>query len=98
MLDRPFLFACYGGGHVNALVPVIKHLASQGYSVLCIGLTTGHRSFLDQGIDAKSVEIVDPVKSQDSKRVEKFLADDNSFSSGPVPLEQSRHYHRIGLE
>ena len=43
-------FACYGGGHVNMILPVYFELMKRGYEVVIIGFTAAQEKLSKIGV------------------------------------------------
>lgn len=105
-MKKRILFCCYGGGHVRALLPVIRRAQDTGaFEVSVLGLTTagpvleqagihhfGFRDFVDPELDRQALDLG-----------RKLYGDPNG--SGPVRLDESIAYlglsyadlaHRVG--
>jgi hypothetical protein len=50
-MNEPVLFVTYGGGHVNALLPVIRRFQERSVAVRVLGLTTARPVLEAQGIE-----------------------------------------------
>lgn len=90
------LFACYGGGHVQSLIPVIRALAGRrDVELSVIGFTTAFAALRSAGIDALGYRALledgdDPWLEQASRYVERPLHPD-------VSEADSLAYYAIGL-
>lgn len=70
-MKKKILFVCYGAGHVNMLVPIIKrYIKDPNFEVVVLGLTTasavlkangishiGFRDLLDENLDKHALEV-----------------------------------------
>lgn len=55
---KKLLFLCYGGGHVNCLIPIIKHLKKDNigrYIISAIGINLAAETFMQNGIPCHSL-------------------------------------------
>lgn len=61
---KKILFCCYGGGHVQSLLPLIEHFRNDpNYKVTILALTTAQKTLADKNIDFLGYK--DLVTSQD---------------------------------
>lgn len=61
---KKIMFVCYGGGHVESLLPVIQKLRAEArYQTTVLGLTTARKVLLENGIPAYSIsDYISPLK------------------------------------
>jgi len=45
------LLACYGGGHVNMIIPIYQELKFRGFDVVLLGLTAAQKRLTSLGIE-----------------------------------------------
>lgn len=84
------LFVAYGGGHINALVPVAKLARRAGHSVVVIALTTARRAAINAGLEPLSMSSLSPFAGEGAERYGRELA--QAVSGGPVGFEESAAY------
>lgn len=48
---KHIFFCCYGGGHINMLIPIIKKAQAEGFKTTVLGLTTATQSLNTHGIE-----------------------------------------------
>lgn len=48
--EKHLFFCCYGGGHVNMLLPIIQKAQLEGYKTTVLGLTTAHKTLSQYNI------------------------------------------------
>lgn len=90
------LFVAYGGGHIQAIVPVAKMLQAQGYAVCIFALTTAitvaEASELPYFSYSDLPNAGDPVVQIEGSRLAASFP-----SGGPIPAEETRAYMGINF-
>lgn len=90
------LFACYGGGHVQSLVPVIRALAERDDVVLqVLGFTTALASFRRAGIDALGYSAL--LRAEDAPWCKRAIPFVERPLHPDVSEQDSLAYYAIGL-
>ena len=92
------LMACYGGGHVQSLIPVAKELSrDNNVALTVIGFTTARSAFLKEGILAQGYDsLLDYQQDEDwLKMAEEFLPD---ILHPDISRKESLAYFAIGLK
>ncbi|MDF1813663.1 MAG: hypothetical protein P1V20_15795 [Verrucomicrobiales bacterium] len=99
MTRRPtILFVCYGAGHVNMLIPVIKHLQQHdnGYRLVVLGLTTAKFTLNSAGIESLGfLDFVDSCLDEKALGYGRELT--ANLPDGPVSRDESVAYHGISF-
>lgn len=82
ILKKKVLFVTYGGGHVNAIVPVIKKMEEKNFfDIVVLGLTTSAKVLKKNNVNF--------IQLQD-------LVDEKTIESGELYAEK-HHTHGIGI-
>jgi len=96
---KNLLAVCYGAGHVNMVLPVLKELRRRNqYEITVLGLTTAFQPLSDAGFNPlRIMDLVEPDLDASALRLGQRLAMDLP-SGGPVPLAESRAYLGISYQ
>ena len=93
---KKILFACYGGGHVQSLIPVILKLQKEDiHSLEVIGFTTAKHTCIEHGIDALGYEVFLNDDAREHEELARQLLPTELHSR--VSLEESVAYHAVGI-
>lgn len=99
MTERKVLAVCYGAGHVNMVLPVLRELRNRGgFAITVLGLTTAWPVLAEAGFEPLRMrDLVD--SEQDSTALEQGvkLAHDLP-AGGPVPESESIAYLGISYQ
>lgn len=90
------LLAAYGGGHVNALLPIATRLEEQGAKVSFLALTTARQACERMGLSCFSFADFPEATAPDVQQWGKRLMAGGQGSSS-VPLEESIAYHGVNF-
>ena len=66
--NQKALLACYGGGHVNMILPVYFELMKRGYEVVIIGFTAAQEKLSKIGV--KFLSVKDFVETEDAYAIQ----------------------------
>lgn len=98
MSVRPYrvLLACYGGGHVQSLIPVAHALQNDRHIALTVlGFTTARAVFERAGVKAESYTVLEQYLTHSyAKLAEPFVSD---LSHPDVKRSESLAYFQVGL-
>lgn len=96
MQKKRILLACYGGGHVQSLIPVVKKLIGRGdLELIIIGFTTARAAFERAGIKAHGYDyLLDPSDEEWLNFAKGYLPKN---SHPDVSKAETLAYYAIGL-
>lgn len=90
------LFVAYGGGHIQAIVPVAQRMQAQGYKISVFAVTTATAVAEASGLPHFSYSDLPQASDGDVQREGARLA--AAFpSGGPIPIEETRAYMGINF-
>jgi hypothetical protein len=93
---RKALFVTYGGGHVAALIPVIRELLRRGeWEISTLGLTTARQALEKAGIEALGFRDLLLPQDQAALAAGQRLLDSNHQDNLGIPREETVAY--LGL-
>lgn len=94
--ERYILLACYGGGHVQSLIPIARGLVKDNRIRLrTVGFTTARAAFERAGIKAEGYSIFEQyVPAAINKVADPFW---KGISHPDVRIEDTRAYFRVGM-
>ena len=94
---KNIFMACYGAGHVNALLPIAKKLnKDNNINLKVLGFTTAKKVFYENGIPV--IELGNVIKNKDDKIVD-YVKDIIKTNQHPdIKFEDSLNYNFIGLK
>ena len=97
MQKKRILLACYGGGHVQSLIPVVKKLIGRGdFELIIIGFTTARAAFERAGIKAHGYDyLLDPSDKEWLEFAQDYLPKN---SHPDVNEAETLAYYAIGLK
>ncbi len=100
-MSRPtILCATYGGGHVNACLPVAEALNARGWDVHFLALTTAYAAVLDSGASAAGITVWQArdliSEGEDALLGHGVRLAGDAPSDGPVSREETIAYHALG--
>lgn len=98
-MTKKLLAVCYGAGHVNMVLPVLKELRGRdGVEIVVLGLTTAWQPLFDAGFEPLSVrDLVEPGTDDTALSHGQRLAQDLPAGSS-VPLDESQAYLGISYQ
>lgn len=97
-LQKRILFVSYGGGHINALLPLIKALKKERVEVLILALTTSAKVLNDEGINYYSYsDFADQYSNNWYEYGKLLIGEENDDPINPVSYEESLAYHGINF-
>lgn len=90
------LFVAYGGGHIQAIVPVAQRMQAQGYTISVFAVTTATAVAEASGLPHFSYSDLPQASDADVQREGARLA--AAFPpGGPIPIEETRAYMGINF-
>ena len=85
------LFVAYGGGHIQAIVPIAQWMQAQGYTISVFAITTAISVAESNGLPHFSYSDLPQASDADVQREGARLA--AAFPpGGPIPIEETRAY------
>lgn len=99
--QKRVLLACYGGGHVQSLLPVARRLAQRSdIALTLLPFTTARRPVLQAGLPAQSytslLAVVDQAKA-DALLSRAGVRVDGAGNHAAIPAGETLAYHAVGL-
>lgn len=96
MKTKTILFACYGGGHVQSLIPIIHELRTdESINLIVVGFTTALATFERSGIDARGYSVLEKYIEQPCPDiVNQFIGE---VGHPDVKAEDTYAYFHIGI-
>ena len=96
MKSGTILVVTYGGGHVRALLPIIKKLKKENLKLITIGLTTAKPFLINNGIKdcLGSNDLLEKEDKRYTKLAEKIVGDDMHED---IDFLDTIAYHAIGI-
>ncbi|QBY01303.1 hypothetical protein E2K80_11665 [Rhodophyticola sp. CCM32] len=94
---KKVIMACYGGGHVQSLIPVAKALSARPeIDLLVVGFTTARASFQRAGIPAESYcYFLDDIEHKWLKLARRHAP---ASRHADITEDENLAYHAIGLQ
>lgn len=89
-------FICYGGGHINLILPVVKLALAQGFDAKLLALTTAASVARQAGVETVGFADFYRFAAPKARQYGAQLCRDMA-ANGPVPLDESIAYHGINF-
>ena len=94
---KNIFMACYGAGHVNALLPIAKKLnKDNNVNLKVLGFTTAKKVFYENGIPV--IELGNFIKNKDDKIVDYVKEIIKTNQHPDIKFEDALNYNFIGLK
>lgn len=93
---KNILIVTYGGGHVRALIPIIKLLKKESnYNLYIIGLSLAKKELIDNNIEC--MDLYNYIKEHKAIEYGKLLAKENHNSELEIDYKDTIAYYGIGM-